>query len=470
MMDASLSMEAPETLSYKTALLKLIQTGKARTQAEIDKAATGVECTKEAFTYDQHFADLLSLNLTIASIRKTLKNRKDESKQIDALKNEYRRKHFDEKLLLQGDIFALKLNLYMYTINFCKAYLYFHLQECPSELQFDLDDPLETALYVANRLQYQSVEQLKNLYPAPQTFHNTSIQFYLPENCDCVQPFLDIDGTEEDESLHAEAVDKAYQDSATCLGLQDTPSDITQRLAYEKLEDCKSSEVFTLRRFKSINIDVPLDCPLFQSRDRVRVDEVEVYLHGAKTDNGRIEIWIQTSGLSQDRYKSKVFSFTGEPWRRGFSYFSSDARKRQREVEKRDVTESLQDMQETINTINQRIIDIDKRQQHLLELLRSHSQEKFTISEAADVHKSFQGIYRVPTVFTNWYIRVPQNANPGLDLSQLTSIKVRFAGSFIASGFTKVPSSDEQGSGEESGDEDSGSTEDDSVEPSPDHT
>ena len=186
MIDASLSMAVPETLSYKTALLKLIQTGKARTQAEINKAATGVESSKGAFAYEQHFSNFLTLNDTIENIREALRDRHGVSDTDETLKLKYRCKHYDEKLRLQGEIFALKLNLYMHTVDFCKAYLYFHLQECPP----DLDDPLETALYVANRLHYQSVEQLKNLYPAPQIFRNTSIRFSLPDNCGCVEPLV----------------------------------------------------------------------------------------------------------------------------------------------------------------------------------------------------------------------------------------------------------------------------------------
>ena len=76
-------------------------------------------------------------------------------------------------------------------------------------------------------------------------------------------------------------------------------------------------------------------------------------------------------------------------------------------MRKRGVSETLETIQAAINSISQRVVamdrrqtDMDQRQQEILELLKSHSKETISITEAADVHKSFQGIYRVPTIFT----------------------------------------------------------------------
>ena len=52
-----------------------------------------------------------------------------------------------------------------------------------------------------------------------------------------------------------------------------------------------------------------------------------------------------------------------------------------------------------------------------------------------NVHKDFEAFFTSPTVFTTWSFRIPPSHNPGLDLTQLEEIEIRFSGSFVTPGY-----------------------------------
>ena len=471
MMDASLSIEVPETLNFKTALLKVLRAGKAETQARIDFAKAGEEFSAAEYSWKQFVNELADTQESIYSVKNKIKELKTKLENIEAdkIRPMVIKKKLDTQWELALEEFRIKIELYMHITEFCQAYLYFHLQSCPPELQFDLNDNLDVALRVANRLQYQSVQQLKNLYPPPQTFHNKTVFFRIPTKCECLENLDTIKAT--DNPNHDNDVNKAYSNSAACLEMATDSSDITEEMKKEMFslsEKCKLSLVNVIKEDNEITFDVPIASSLFGHRDRVRVDEVQVFLKGAKTESGKIEVWIQTAGISQDRYRGKVFSFTGENWIRVFSYYSesvvkkTDLERKNRGIYKRDdreslierrtvdsaIMEKLEKMELHLDRMEARLTEIEKESKEIkgnkgIKGIRGKLQQietfvkmnlgnRQSVLESANVHKSFYGIYRVPTPFTTWIISVTPKRNHGLDLSGLYEIEVRFSGSFIA--------------------------------------
>merc|ERR1719318_812939 len=65
--------------------------------------------------------------------------------------------------------------------------------------------------------------------------------------------------------------------------------------------------------------------------------------------------------------------------------------------------------------------------------LRNEMEPDVVFIDSAHVHKSFDGIYRLPTIFTTWTFSVPREKNPGLNLKGLTEIQLKFSGSFVYS-------------------------------------
>ena len=467
MMDASLSIEVPETLNFKTALLKVLRAGKAETQARIDFAKAGEEFSAAEYSWKQFVNELADTQESINSVKNKIKELKTklENMEADKIRPMVMKKKLDTQWELALEEFRIKIKLYMHIAEFCQAYLYFHLQSCPPELQFDLNDNLDVALRVANRLQYQSVQQLKNLYPPPQTFHNKTVFFRTLTKCECLEDLDMIKAT--DNPNHDNDVNKAYRNSAACLEMATDSGDITEEMKKEMFslsEKCKLSLVNEIKQDNEITFDVPIASTLFGHRDRVRVDEVQVFLKGAKTESGKLEVWIQTAGISQDRYRGKVFSFTGESWIRVFSYYSesvvkeSDLERKKRGIYKRDdrvslierrtvdsaIMEKLEKMELHLDRMEARLTEIEKESkkikgiggklQQIENFVKTNSGNGQSVLESANVHKSFYGIYRVPTPFTTWIISVPPEPerNRGLDISGLYEIEVRFSGSFIA--------------------------------------
>ena len=99
------------------------------------------------------------------------------------------------------------------------------------------------------------------------------------------------------------------------------------------------------------------------------------------------------------------------------------------------IMEKIEKMEQRLDRIEKMARGIKKINGKLREIeavIKTNSWNGQSVLESADVHKSFYGIYRVPTQFTTWIISVLPERNQGLDLSGLYEIEVRFSGSFIA--------------------------------------
>ncbi|MBO1347834.1 MAG: hypothetical protein EBE86_010755 [Hormoscilla sp. GUM202] len=146
----------------------------------------------------------------------------------------------------------------------------------------------------------------------------------------------------------------------------------------------------TFKKNKKLVWTISKQEPVFESLDRVRLDKVRVWLDGAKhkDSNGTIYISISTDGRYYDRLGSKEYQFVGEPVRRFFQYIPND---------------------------------------------KLTTDEKIQLD--GDVTEQFRDAYFRPTPFTTWIISLPDDNsnNQRVDLTNITQIRVEFAGSAIAS-------------------------------------
>lgn len=130
----------------------------------------------------------------------------------------------------------------------------------------------------------------------------------------------------------------------------------------------------------------------FRGFDRIRIEEIRVWLIGAMPGREGIQVRIATSGVYQDRLGGRMFSFAGPPLKRSFAY-------------RPDPNGSERDYQGNPVTITARADDTEKA--------------------------FFQ-----PTPFTTWELSLPEPLNPGLALDNVSEIGLEFLGSYIPGPFT----------------------------------
>ena len=145
---------------------------------------------------------------------------------------------------------------------------------------------------------------------------------------------------------------------------------------------------------------IPLHEPELVGYDRVRITKVRVWLLGAKPASSReLYIVISNSGNYLDRRRvgnqePVPFQFITKPLEQVFSY----------KTEQSSGTR----------------VDVEAGMQAWVEM-------------DGDVHDEVRYAYFVPTVFSQWSIRVPNTKNANLDLSGLKAIRMDVVGSAIPS-------------------------------------
>ena len=82
----------------------------------------------------------------------------------------------------------------------------------------------------------------------------------------------------------------------------------------------------------------------------------------------------------------------------------------------------------TIEDLNTKLEHIEEQ---LSQLKLNLQGDEITFIDSADVHNSFDGVFREPTVFTTWTFTIPDDRNPGLNLDGLDEIILKFSGSFV---------------------------------------
>lgn len=288
-------------------------------------------------------------------------------------------------------------------------------------------------LHLQNIMLYQSNEKLKDLYPTPQTFKGRSVIIKKPPHCVCIKRFEDMTTTSStlSEARRVE-IDAVYTSVKECLtedgyrfprqkAEEDDNLKATEhRLINELAAKCTDNNlVQSAIDSNEFIYKVEIDSDLFRFHERVRIDEVQIILKGVKTNTGIVEIYVESTGVSQDKFQGKCFKFVGEKWIRTISYYNKGAEKNAAGGRARRAVSDVdfQTMKASIKAIESQ--------------LEKQSQDEVIFIDSGDVHKSFSGVFRNPTVFSTWVFKIPKNRNPGLDLSGLKEIELKFSGSFV---------------------------------------
>ena len=147
-----------------------------------------------------------------------------------------------------------------------------------------------------------------------------------------------------------------------------------------------------------LKFSININSDIFSQYERLRIDGVKAVFKGAKSANGIIQVYVESTGISEDRYQGKCFKFMGEKWNRGLSYYSHDVVK------------------------GAKLFTVDQIKIALMTALK----EQGVYIDSGDIHKSFAGVFQTPTAFFTWIFSIPKNKNPGLDLSNLYEIELNF--------------------------------------------
>ena len=208
---------------------------------------------------------------------------------------------------------------------------------------------------ITNRMLKNHLENAADIYPSPQTFQNLEVKFTWDKNC---YNFTKADTLED--------------------------ADVENIKAYQK---CLSSKIYELVQNNMIRFHVSLSDGAFRRFNRIRVEEIKVFIKGIKTKRNTAHVNIETSTIFQDRFRAENFTFHANSWKRSFQYNINPS--------------SCEDYV----------------------VLRGNIQEDFSEN------------VNLPSIFTTWTISLPEEKNEGLDLSNVTAIDILFSGSLVVSDY-----------------------------------
>jgi len=408
-------LQIPETGRYKAAMFNMITKGKAMSQLKLDETKLMADIGFANKAYWQYIEEYAALGIKIQEVAVVKKARKIDYEDEKAEK-EYDSYYDTTEKDLYSQEFIAKMTIIEASHLFCQGYYYDHLQKCPDKYNIDIYTSLRDAIQrYRGLILEQNVDKLYSFQPSPQPFNNIAVFIRKETNCDCVlNPYATLNNISGRKTSKIEQSIFTDNSIRNCYRNKRWPYSEQDKLAiFDKLDNCNMNRLNRFSNENTIAFDIPVKfLPSFDRYERVRVDSVRVYLDGAKTDNGKIVMRIENSGLLQDRYKGKVFNFLGAPWIRNYEYCSDDLKK--------DDDEDVDDVPSVCMSRHYKTLVSTK-----------------TLN-------SFEGFYPKPTLFSTWVVSVPKEQNPGLDLSGLRSIQINFSGSLLV-GHTNYSSYDMYG-------------------------
>jgi len=143
----------------------------------------------------------------------------------------------------------------------------------------------------------------------------------------------------------------------------------------------------TLEKFKKyglLNISIPIDADIFNNIERVRVNNIRVFVEGPSIFDQEYSFSIANDGRYTDQLNSKVHNFVTVPLKRRFSYIKND------------------------------ILDEDP-----------------TITMDGNIFDKYKYYYFEPTPFSNWEIYLENHLT--INLHDVEKIRVEFYGNAIPS-------------------------------------
>ena len=310
---------------------------------------------------------------------------------------------FQKNLKLSG--MQLKLDLFLHIIDYCDSAFYYNLQPCFVFSEFSFGDSLSQVMYNSNKILAQSIANMNDLFPPPQSFLDKSIKISIIKGCENTMKQYEatVKSNVCNTDLASTGCKEALQAAMLTLIPIDNPKD-KQSLFNKQLEaikpeiftaaekdvikfhrmymDCMSSNIQEMKSKKETTISIPLDSEEFERFDRVRIEVIKVILKGTISTSEFLEIEVENQGLVEDRLCGKKFVFVGDKWNRIIRYKPDN------------------------------------------------SGIKYEVR--GNVHGEFSQSFNNPTPFSTWRISVSDKDNPGLDLNGLTSIELIFSGSFMS--------------------------------------
>ena len=435
MIDTTLSDDVPEATAYRTALLKFITTGEARAKASLDKAALETSFSTSEFAHGLYTKEAVLIGLETEKSKIALE---DDILKI-TVKSDLQRKASKQlasaEMDVEWEIFSIKLELVRLNDEYCSAFYYFHLEKCSQDLRIKVSDYLDRIYSVQNVLLYQSNQKLRDLYPPPQTFTDHTIIIKKPPNCQCMKDFLPKtrNGLVQERRSSADPLYNAAQRCLENNGVIYPPQKPSETLKKLKrryhnitnniMKECTNDLILNVQKDRQLIYKVDIDSPIFSGYERVRIDEVKVIFKGIKTSNGVLKIYGESTGIYEDRHNGQCFKFIGEKWMRTMSYFSRNLfqEKSKRQLNNADWTK-----------FDKKLQSLNKNLTNHIDAQLSTLENGVSFIDTADVHKSFQGVFSEPTVFTTWMFNISDIQNPGLNLDSLEEIELKFSGSFVA--------------------------------------
>ena len=430
MIDTTLSDDVPEATAYRTALLKLITTGETRTQASLDQAALETSFAASVYAHGLYTKEAVFIGEEIEKTRTALQNEFKKLIHVSTLRKEARKQRKTAEMGLEWEIFSIKLELVRLNEEYCNAFYYFHLEKCPQDVRIGVSDDLDRIFAIQNVLLYQSNQKLRDLYPPPQTFTDSTVTIKKPPHCQCVHHFLNakLDSTTT-ASQRNSSRDAMHDAAKICLQgdgviyspkkFGETDKQLKERyhgITNEVMYGCIHNQIENIKADRQLIYKVDIDSPFFTGHERVRIDNVKAIFKGVATSNGILEIYGESTGIYEDRHNGKCFKFISEKWIRSLSYFS------------KNLLPKRQKRTMTIEDLNTKLEHIEEQ---LSQLKLNLQGDEITFIDSADVHNSFDGVFREPTVFTTWTFTIPDDRNPGLNLDGLDEIILKFSGSFV---------------------------------------
>ena len=146
--------------------------------------------------------------------------------------------------------------------------------------------------------------------------------------------------------------------------------------------------MYHLVQNKSMKFNISLYDKFFKRLDRVRIDEIKVYITSIKTRSRNIQVNIETGTIFQDKLNGEKFIFHANSWKRTFRYKSKASTGENR-------------------------VDV-----------------------FGDIYNNFAANVNNPSIFIEWTILLPAKEKKGLDLSETTQVDILFSGSLILSEYS----------------------------------
>lgn len=305
MMDASLSAEIPEALSYKKAILQLIAAGKAHTEAAIDFVQLKVDIYMNEYRQRAYGRELGAITDVKGEMIKAFDNQEFHGNLKIAEKQ-------------------LKVELFLHINDYCDAQFYYTLSSCFIFSEFSFKYSLEHTQYILSKMLIESLDKINDLYPPPQTIKETVLEYKEKPECgDYMSSLKLILKSTECQKLGSVSCGNAVKKFL----LSKLPKDASEKLIDKEVTqktklymDCLASPVFQLKEKKTATISITMDEQAFKGLDRIRIDDIKVRFNGVTASKGFITVLISNGGICEDRLRGKKFAFSGDMWRRMYRY------------------------------------------------------------------------------------------------------------------------------------------------------